>query len=88
MKKTSVLINTSRGGIVNHDDLYTALTTNQISAAGLDVTEPEPLKSDHPLVLLPNCVVLPHMGTNTTEAQNSMCINTANNILAVLDLAD
>ena len=88
MKKTSVLINTSRGGIVNHDDLYTALTTNQISAAGLDVTEPEPLKSDHPLVLLPNCVVLPHMGTNTTEARNSMCINTAKNILAVLDLAD
>lgn len=88
MKNTAALINTSRGGIVVHDDLYTALTTNQIAAAGLDVTEPEPLPSDHPLVSLPNCVILPHMGTNTTEARASMSLNTAKNILAVLNLAE
>lgn len=88
MKRKPVLINTSRGGIVQHDDLYIALTSSQISAAGLDVTEPEPLPSDHPLVSLPNCVILPHMGTSTKEARKSMSINTAKNILAVLDLTD
>ncbi|KAK3576177.1 hypothetical protein CHS0354_001195 [Potamilus streckersoni] len=85
MKNTAVLINTSRGKIVNHDDLYDALKEGQIAAAGLDVTSPEPLPVNHPLLTLPNCVILPHMGTNTWEARTSMSINTAKNILAVLD---
>ena len=49
MKKTAVLINTSRGGIVNQEDLVEALTSGSILAAGLDVMTPEPLPTDHPL---------------------------------------
>lgn len=85
MKKTAVLINTSRGSIVNQTDLYEALSNNVIAAAGLDVTEPEPLPVDHPLMTLPNCVILPHMGTNTVEARRAMSINTARNIAAILE---
>ena len=84
MKRTAVLINTSRGSVVNQDDLFDALSGNMINAAGLDVTEPEPLPVDHPLMTLKNCVILPHMGTNTHEARRAMSINTAKNIAAVL----
>lgn len=85
MKNTAVLINTSRGAIVNQEDLYEALNTNQIGAAGLDVTSPEPLPPDHPLMLCPRCVILPHMGTNTVEARRAMSENTAKNIVACLE---
>ncbi|XP_061197172.1 glyoxylate reductase/hydroxypyruvate reductase-like [Saccostrea echinata] len=84
MKKTSILINTSRGVIINHDDLADALKDGTIAAAGLDVTDPEPLPVGHPLLSQPNCVILPHMGTNTTETRIAMSTNTAKNILAVL----
>uniref|UniRef100_A0A7M4F092 Glyoxylate reductase/hydroxypyruvate reductase n=1 Tax=Crocodylus porosus TaxID=8502 RepID=A0A7M4F092_CROPO len=55
MKDTAIFVNTSRGGVVNQDDLYQALVNGQIAAAGLDVTEPEPLPIDHPLFKLKNC---------------------------------
>uniref|UniRef100_A0A8C3FIE6 D-isomer specific 2-hydroxyacid dehydrogenase NAD-binding domain-containing protein n=1 Tax=Chrysemys picta bellii TaxID=8478 RepID=A0A8C3FIE6_CHRPI len=55
MKDTAIFINTSRGGVVNQEDLYQALVNGQIAAAGLDVTEPEPLPIDHPLLKLKNC---------------------------------
>ncbi|XP_038660468.1 glyoxylate reductase/hydroxypyruvate reductase-like [Scyliorhinus canicula] len=84
MKKTAVFINTSRGAVVNQDDLYRALTTGQIAAAGLDVTVPEPLPTDHPLLSLKNCVILPHIGSATYATRNTMCVLTANNILAGL----
>lgn len=84
MKRTSILINTSRGAIVNHDDLADALREGTITAAGLDVTDPEPLPVGHPLLSHPNCVILPHMGTNTTETRIAMSTNTAKSILAVL----
>jgi glyoxylate/hydroxypyruvate reductase len=84
MKKTSILINTSRGAIVNHDDLADALRDGTITAAGLDVTDPEPLPVGHPLLSQHNCVILPHMGTNTTETRIAMSTNTAKSILAVL----
>ncbi|XP_074809666.1 glyoxylate reductase/hydroxypyruvate reductase isoform X2 [Natator depressus] len=58
MKKTSVFINTSRGAVVNQEDLYQALVSGQIAAAGLDVTTPEPLPTDHPLLSLKNCELL------------------------------
>lgn len=87
MKKNAILINTARGAIVNHDDLHNALTTNLIGGAGLDVTNPEPLPVTHPLKTMPNCVILPHLGTNTWEARTLMSINTAKNILASLNLA-
>ena len=67
MKKTAFLINTSRGPIVNEDDLIIALSTNVIAGAGIDVYEKEPLSSDHKLRFLPNALLLPHLGYVTAE---------------------
>ena len=67
MKKTAFLINTSRGLIVNEDDLIIALSTNVIAGAGIDVYEKEPLPSDHKLRFLPNALLLPHLGYVTAE---------------------
>uniref|UniRef100_A0A8C3RZS7 Glyoxylate reductase/hydroxypyruvate reductase n=1 Tax=Chelydra serpentina TaxID=8475 RepID=A0A8C3RZS7_CHESE len=84
MKKTSVFINTSRGAVVNQEDLYQALVSGQIAAAGLDVTTPEPLPTDHPLLSLKNCVILPHIGSATYATRNAMSVLAANNLLAGL----
>ena len=67
MKRTSFLINTSRGPIINEDDLIIALSTNVIAGAGIDVYEKEPLPSDHKLRFLPNALLLPHLGYVTAE---------------------
>ena len=67
MKKTSYLINTSRGLIVNEDDLIIALSTNIIAGAGVDVYEKEPLPSSHKLRFIPNALLLPHIGYVTAE---------------------
>ena len=67
MKKTSYLINTSRGEIVNEDDLIIALSTNVIAGAGLAVYNQEPLPQDHKLRFLPNAFLLPHLGYVTVE---------------------
>ena len=67
MKKTSFLINTSRGLIVNEDDLIIALSTNEIAGAGLDVYDKEPLPEDHKLRFTPNTLLLPHLGYVTAE---------------------
>ena len=67
MKKSAFLINTSRGPIVNEDDLIIALSTNVIAGAGIDVYEKEPLPSDHKLRFLPNALLLPHIGYVTAE---------------------
>tara|TARA_Y100000590_G_scaffold208237_1_gene235815 strand:+ start:317 stop:1267 length:951 start_codon:yes stop_codon:yes gene_type:complete len=67
MKKTAFLINTSRGPIVNEDDLIIALSTNIIAGAGLDVYEKEPLSASHKLRFVPNALLLPHLGYVTAE---------------------
>ena len=67
MKKTSYLINTSRGPIVNEDDLIIALSTNEIAGAGLDVFEKEPLPENNKLRFLPNALLTPHIGYVTAE---------------------
>tara|TARA_A100000164_G_scaffold245150_1_gene218006 strand:- start:230 stop:1180 length:951 start_codon:yes stop_codon:yes gene_type:complete len=67
MKKTSFLINTSRGEIVNTDDLIIALSTNVISGAGIDVYEKEPLEENNKLRFLPNALLTPHIGYVTAE---------------------
>jgi len=82
MKPTSVLINTSRGDVVDQEALYSALAEGQIAAAGLDVTTPEPLPSDHPLLTLSNCVVLPHIGSASIATRNKMALMAAENVLA------
>ncbi len=67
MKKSAFLINTSRGQIVNEEDLIIALSTNIIAGAGIDVYEIEPLPADHKLRFLPNTLLLPHIGYVTAE---------------------
>ncbi|KAL4221026.1 hypothetical protein ACF0H5_019289 [Mactra antiquata] len=85
MKNNAVLINTGRGGVIKHDDLYDALRNNDIFAAGLDVTDPEPLPAKHQLVSLPNCIILPHMGSNTWDSRNHMSETAAKNIISVFE---
>ena len=70
MKKTAFLINTSRGPIVNEDDLIIALSTNEIAGAGLDVYEKEPLPENNKLRFLPNALLTPHIGYVTAENYN------------------
>lgn len=84
MKPTAVLVNTSRGPVVDPDALAQALRDGHIFAAGLDVTEPEPLPADHPLVRLPNCVVLPHVASSTRVTRGRMAAMAAANLLAGL----
>ncbi|NXT05748.1 GRHPR reductase, partial [Prunella fulvescens] len=84
MKKTSVFVNTSRGAVVNQQDLYEALAHGHIAAAGLDVTTPEPLPTDHPLLSLQNCVILPHIGSATYATRSTMAVLAARNLLAGL----
>jgi D-3-phosphoglycerate dehydrogenase len=81
MKNSAVIINCSRGGIVNEDDLYIALNENIIKAAALDVFENEPLK-DSKLIELGNKILLtPHLGASTYEAQINVAIDVANQII-------
>ncbi|KAG2466757.1 glyoxylate reductase/hydroxypyruvate reductase-like [Polypterus senegalus] len=84
MKNTAIFINTSRGGVVNQDDLYKALSSGQIAGAGLDVTVPEPLPTSHPLFKLKNCTILPHIASATYSTRNAMSALAANNLLAAL----
>jgi phosphoglycerate dehydrogenase-like enzyme len=82
MKPTSVLVNTSRGPVVDTDALTDALRAGEIFAAGLDVTDPEPLPADHPLVGLPNCVVVPHIASASRVTRGKMAAMAAANLLA------
>ncbi len=84
MKETAVLVNAARGPVVDTDALTDALRNGDILGAGLDVTDPEPLPADHPLVSLPNCTVVPHIGSATTESRTAMATLAAKNLRAVL----
>ena len=84
MKPTAFLVNTSRGPGVDTDALYDALAANQIAGAALDVTDPEPLPVDHKLLSLPNCLVVPHMGSATIATRDRMAVMAARNLLAGL----
>ena len=85
MKSSGIFINTSRGGVVNQDDLYTALSTNQIAGAGLDVTTPEPLPINSPLLTLNNCIVTPHIASATRKTRSLMADLTSQNIITCLN---
>lgn len=84
MKNSAIFINTSRGALVNQEDLYDALKSGTILAAGLDVTSPEPLPREHPLHTLKNCVITPHIGSATVYARNAMAELAAKNLIAGL----
>ncbi len=85
MKPEAVFINTSRGGLVEHKDLCQVLSNKQIFAAGLDVTEPEPVASDYPLLGLDNCIITPHIASATFEARKAMAQCVVDNILEYLN---
>ncbi len=84
MKPNAVLVNTARGPIVDPQALVDALKTGRIFAAALDVTDPEPLPAGHPLLSLPNCLVVPHIGSASVAARARMSIMAAENLLAGL----
>jgi glyoxylate reductase len=81
MKPTSIFINTTRGPVHNEPDLIEALNKGTIWGAGLDVTNPEPMKPDNPLLEMENVAVLPHIGSATIEARNEMSRLAAMNII-------
>lgn len=83
MKPTAVLINTSRGGVVNQADLVEALSSGRLLGAGLDVYETEPLKEGHPFSLLKNVVLTPHVGANTVDNNANMARKAVDNIVRV-----
>jgi len=85
MKPTAYLINTARGGIVDEDALYAALTSGKIAGAGVDVFAQEPPRPDHPLFKLDNVITAPHVAGVTREALDRMSLQTAKNILSALD---
>lgn len=85
MKPTATLVNVARGPLVDTDALVHALRSGGIAAAGLDVTDPEPLRADHPLAQLPNCVITPHLGSATVQTRADMGDLAARN--AVMGLA-
>ncbi len=80
MKKTSFLINTSRGKVVNEKELVTALKEKIISGAGLDVFETEPIKKNNPLIKLQNVILAPHIGSSTKETRIKMAEITIKNL--------
>ncbi len=84
MKPTGILVNTSRGPVVDNMALYEALRDGVIAGAGLDVTEPEPIPADHPLLSLSNVVITPHIGSASRATRTEMAILAARNILARL----
>ena len=85
MKPSALLINTSRGGVVDQDALRTALHEGTIAGAALDVTDPEPLPADHPLLDAPNLLVVPHVGSATVRTRAKMAAMAVDNLLAALD---
>ena len=84
MKPTAYLVNTARGGIVDQDALARALHEGWIAGAALDVTDPEPLPADHPLLGAPNLIVLPHLGSATHATRERMADLAVDNLLAGL----
>jgi lactate dehydrogenase-like 2-hydroxyacid dehydrogenase len=84
MNPTGILINTARGPVVDTAALIEALREGWIAGAGLDVTDPEPLPPNHPLLAFSNCVVLPHLGSATVAARERMATIAAENLLAGL----
>lgn len=84
MKKNAILVNVGRGDLVDQEALYNALKNNDIYAAGLDVTSPEPLPKDHKLLSLPNLFVLPHIGSATLRTRSDMAVLASNNVINAL----
>ena len=85
MKSSAVLVNLSRGPVVDTKALCTALQEGWIGAAGLDVTDPEPIGADDPLLALDNLVITPHIGSASVESRRSTCLLAARNLIAGIE---
>lgn len=81
MKRNAIFINTARGPVHNEEDLHEALVAKKIWGAGLDVTNPEPMSADNPLLSMENVAIFPHIGSATEEARNGMARLAAENII-------
>lgn len=84
MKPTAILINTARGKVVDTKALFEALRHHTIAYAALDVTDPEPLPPNDPLLSLPNCLIVPHIGSASVATRNKMAVMAAENLRAGL----
>lgn len=84
MKRTAIVINTARGPIIDSEALYTALKEGQIAGAGLDVTDPEPIPPDSPLLTLENLVICPHIASASVATRTKMALMAAENLIAGL----
>jgi glyoxylate reductase len=84
MRPTAWLINAARGGVVDHAALVEALEQRWIAGAALDVTEPEPLPRDHPLLHMDNAIIAPHLGSATRQTRSAMARMTVDNLNAGL----
>lgn len=84
MRPGSVLINTARGPVVDQDALTDALRSGHLWGAGLDVTDPEPMRADHPLAQMLNCLVVPHVASATERTRDRMAEKAARNVIAGL----
>ena len=84
MKSSAVLINAARGGVVDHEALLDCLIAGKLHAAALDVTDPEPLPRDPPLLQLANLIVAPHLGSATEQTRIAMVQRSVKNLLAGL----
>jgi glyoxylate reductase len=85
MKPTAVLVNVARGAVVDQEALAEALANRRIFAAALDVTDPEPLPRDHPLLKLENVIITPHLGSATEQTRRRMAEVSVENLLAGLE---
>lgn len=84
MKKSAILINTSRGAIINPNALYKALSSGEIAGAAIDVTEPEPIPTDSPLLTLDNLIITPHIGSASLQTRDKMASMAIDNLIAGL----
>ena len=84
MKPTAILVNTSRGGTIDSEALYYALRHGEILSAALDVTDPEPIPMDSPLLTLENCLIVPHIASASWGTREQMGMMAAQNLLAGL----
>lgn len=84
MKPSAILVNVARGGVLDHDALAEALREKWIYAAALDVTEPEPLPRDHPLLQMNNLIIAPHLGSATRQTRRNMAQRAVDNLKAGL----